>query len=83
MPGTRAGRGNLPGLTSIEAALSGEAGLWPGARIKRLVLVFHADWRGCFSLLGCVFLLTKMVSSLFSTGWSYFVSSHHKMMKVL
>lgn len=53
------------GLTSIEAALSGEAGLWPGARTKGLVLVFRADLCGCFSLLGYIFLLTKMISSPF------------------
>lgn len=88
--GTGAGRGNLPGLlydtgglTSIRAALSGEPGLWPGARTKHSILVFLADLCGCFSLLGRIFLLTKIICSLFFfTGWSYFVSSHHKMLQV-
>lgn len=67
---------------SIKAALSGEAGLLPGARTRCLVLAFHADLSGWFSSLGCIFFITKIISSLLSAGWSYFVSSHHKMLEV-
>lgn len=44
-------------LMSIMVTLSGEAGLWPRARTKYLILVLCADLCGCFSLFDCIFLL--------------------------